>query len=107
MNIASIPYRIAHISDVHCGEVSFDPELMNSVLKRIDAMNPDLVVVAGDLTAAGYEWEFQEAAEWLDRIRQPKIVVPGNYDSRNVGYIHFERYFGKRFSRYQVAFEAE
>jgi Icc protein len=107
MSIAGIPYRIAQISDIHCGEVSFDPGLMNSVLKRVDAMDPDLVVIAGDLTAAGYEWEYQEAAEWLDRIRQPKIVIPGNHDSRNVGYIHFERYFGDRFSRYRVAFDPE
>ncbi len=34
-------------------------------------------------------------------------MVPGNHDSRNVGWIHFERFFGERFSRYQVDFEPE
>ena len=29
------------------------------------------------------------------------VVVPGNHDARNVGYLHFERYFGDRFSRYR------
>jgi Icc protein len=26
------------------------------------------------------------------------VVIPGNHDSRNVGYIHFERLFGERYS---------
>ena len=59
------------------------------------------------LTAARYEWEFDEAAEWLAQIDAPKVVVPGNHDSRNVGYVHFERLFGDRFSRYRRAFETE
>ncbi len=35
------------------------------------------------------------------------MVVPGNHDSRNVGYIHFERLFGERFSRFRQAFSPE
>jgi len=35
------------------------------------------------------------------------VVLPGNHDSRNVGYIHFERLFGERFSRYRQAFDPE
>jgi 3',5'-cyclic-AMP phosphodiesterase len=107
MSIASIPVRIAQISDIHCGEGSFDADMMSAAIERINAMRPDVVVVAGDLTAAGYQWEFEEAAQWLERIEYPKVVVPGNHDSRNVGYIHFENYFGERFSRYRIPFEGE
>jgi Icc protein len=107
MLLSSFPLRVAQISDIHCGELSFDPKMMESAIERINAMHPDIVVVAGDLTAAGYEWEFQEAARWLDRIDHPKVIVPGNHDSRNVGYLHFENYFGKRFSRYRQTFDAE
>ena len=107
MSISDLPVRIAQISDIHCGEPSFDAEAMEAAVKRINAMRPDVVVLAGDLTAAGYEWEFQEAAHWIEQIEGPKVIVPGNHDSRNVGYIHFERMFGQRFSRYQVAFEGE
>jgi Icc protein len=107
MLLSSIPLRVAQISDIHCGELSFDPTMMESTIERINAMRPDIVVVAGDLTDAGYEWEFQEAARWLDRIDYPKVIIPGNHDSRNVGYLHFETYFGKRFSRYRQAFDAE
>ena len=107
MTILDDPIRIAQISDIHCGESSFNPDMMASALDRIAEMEPDLVVIAGDLTAAGYEWEFVEAARWIEQIHHPKVIVPGNHDARNVGYIHFEHFFGKRFSRYRQAFDAE
>ena len=106
MSIANVPLRIVQFSDVHCGEPSFQEPVMRSVIERVNRLEPDIVVVAGDLTAAGYEWEFEQAARWLDQIRFPKVVVPGNHDSRNVGYLHFERRFGERFNRYQSDFEA-
>jgi Icc protein len=107
MAIADIPLRVAQISDFHCGELTFQPRLMESAVDRINQMQPDIVAVAGDLTAAGYEWEFDEAAQWLGRIEAPKLVVPGNHDSRNVGYLHFERLFGDRFCRFRRAFIPE
>lgn len=105
MSIPNIPLRIAQISDIHCGELSFQPEMMRSTIERINRMAPDVVVVAGDLTAAGYEWEFEEAAGWLNALESPMVVIPGNHDSRNVGYIHFRKHFGDRFSRFRRAFD--
>jgi Icc protein len=105
MPIGNVPLRIAQFSDIHCGDPSFQPDVLTSVVERINRMEPDMVMVAGDLTAGGYEWEFDEAAEWLGRLQPPVIVIPGNHDSRNVGYIHFQRIFGERFSRYRQAFD--
>lgn len=99
--------RIVQLSDIHCGELTFDAKLMESTIDRINTLEPDLVVVVGDLTASGYEWEFAEAADWLDQIDAQRVVTPGNHDARNVGYMHFERYFGDRFSRYRVEFDAD
>ena len=99
--------RIVQLSDIHCGEITFDAKAMESIVEQINAMRPDLVVVAGDLTAAGYEWEFAEAADWLDQIEPPTVVIPGNHDARNVGYLHFEHYFGERFFRYRIEFPPE
>ncbi|MEX2393534.1 MAG: metallophosphoesterase, partial [Actinomycetota bacterium] len=105
MSIATKPLRIAQISDIHCGEVTFDPERLDSIIKEINEVRPDLTVVAGDLTGAGYEWEYEEAAVYLSKIDSPKVIVPGNHDARNVGYLHFENLFGDRFSRYRQAFD--
>jgi 3',5'-cyclic AMP phosphodiesterase CpdA len=56
-------------------------------------------VVSGDLTNAGYRQEFETAAEYIQRFQCERVmVIPGNHDSRNVGYIHFERLFGDRYS---------
>ncbi|CAN5336795.1 metallophosphoesterase [soil metagenome] len=105
MTLATLPLRIAQVSDIHCGTVTFDPELMGSVIDRVNALCPDVVVVGGDLTADGYEWEFEEAGRWLRRIDAPTVVVPGNHDARNVGDLHFRRLFGDRFSRHRQAFD--
>jgi 3',5'-cyclic AMP phosphodiesterase CpdA len=105
MSIARIPLRIAQVSDIHCGEITFEETLMQSTVDRVNRMEPDMVIVAGDLTAGGYEWEFEEAAKWLARIEAPKVVIPGNHDSRNVGYLHFRRLFGERYSKRRIEFD--
>jgi 3',5'-cyclic AMP phosphodiesterase CpdA len=53
MSLAKTPLRIAQISDIHCGEPSFQEEVMRSIVERVNRMAPDVVIVAGDLTAAG------------------------------------------------------
>lgn len=105
MSITAVPLRIAQVSDIHCGELTFDGELMGNVVSGLNRMAPDFVVIAGDITADGYEWEYRDAARWIDQIEVPHMIIPGNHDSRNVGYIHFERYFGDRFSRYRMGFD--
>jgi 3',5'-cyclic AMP phosphodiesterase CpdA len=106
--ISQIPLRIAQISDIHFGGgLSLPAETMQRVAEDVRQMEPDVVVVAGDLTTTGYEWEYAEAAEWLAGIEFPQIVIPGNHDGRNVGRVHFRRYFGEPFSRFRAAFNAE
>jgi 3',5'-cyclic-AMP phosphodiesterase len=88
---------ICQISDIHCGNARFIPELLDRTIIEINRANPTTVVVSGDLTDAGYREEFEQAAEYIARIECEHImVIPGNHDSRNVGYVHFERLFGER-----------
>ncbi|HEX2029092.1 MAG TPA: metallophosphoesterase, partial [Nitriliruptorales bacterium] len=74
---------------------------------RIGRLQPDLVVVAGDLTAGGYVWEYEQAAAALESVEAPLVVAPGNHDARNVGYIHFEQWFGERFQCHRLEFDDE
>jgi 3',5'-cyclic AMP phosphodiesterase CpdA len=70
--------RIAHISDLHFGAA---PEGNADRLESdLNAMNPRIICVSGDLTQRARRSEFQAAAEFLARFDVPKIVVPGNHD---------------------------
>ncbi len=92
-------FLIAQISDLHCGDIRFDHKLLTTCVEIINREHPDLVVVAGDLTTTGYRDEFEEAAEYINIIESTrKILIAGNHDCRNVGYIHFEELFGSRAS---------
>ena len=88
---------IAHLSDLHCGEQYFEPNLLERAIGEINDLEPDIVVCSGDLTSFGFKHEYLLARQYLDRIKcDSVVVVPGNHDSRNVGYVHFEEHFGDR-----------
>jgi 3',5'-cyclic-AMP phosphodiesterase len=90
-------FKIAHISDLHCGSPYFVPNLAERAVMEINELDPDIVVCSGDLTNFGFQQEYREAKDYLDRIEcDHLVVVPGNHDSRNVGYIHFEEQIGER-----------
>ncbi|MGH2772264.1 MAG: metallophosphoesterase family protein [Actinomycetota bacterium] len=100
-----MPLRIAQISDIHAGEASFQKDLMDRIVEEINRMRPDIVIIAGDLTAAGYEEEYIEASGIIARFEVPRLIIPGNHDARNVGWVHFERYFGDRYSTFRQEFD--
>jgi 3',5'-cyclic-AMP phosphodiesterase len=90
---------ICQISDIHCGSPYFIPDLLERSILEINDLEPTAVVVSGDLTNAGYREEFETSAEYVRRFRCENVmIIPGNHDSRNVGYVHFERLFGERYS---------
>jgi len=92
-----VSYVIAQISDLHCGSPHFVPSLLDRALVELDELEPDLVIVSGDLTGDGLRGEYELAREYLDRVScERTVVIPGNHDSRNVGYVHFEELFGER-----------
>jgi Icc protein len=91
---------IAQLSDVHVGGARYREELLRSAIEEINAAEPDLVVVAGDLTDDGYPDQYPVAQEELGALACRNVVsVPGNHDARNVGYLRFEETFGTRDSR--------
>jgi Icc protein len=89
--------RIVQMSDIHVGSGLFRPDLLSAAIEETNSLQPDLVAIVGDLTTEGYRWEFEEAKEYLDGIECENVVVTmGNHDARNVGYRHFEEFFGMR-----------
>lgn len=69
---------IAHISDLHFG--TEDNLVAEGLLRDIDLKNPSLVVVSGDLTQRARGGQFKAAKDYLDKLKYPKIIVPGNHD---------------------------
>ncbi len=90
-------FVVAQLSDLHCGSPYFDAGLLETAVHETIALNPDLVVIGGDLTAEGYAGEFRTAQRFLEPLFQAgftMLVIPGNHDSKNVGYLHFRDVFG-------------
>ncbi|MFQ5574540.1 MAG: metallophosphoesterase family protein, partial [Terriglobia bacterium] len=91
------PLRIAHISDLHAGSRYFVANMLSRTVEELNEMKPDAVLITGDLTHMGFRQEFRTVRTFLDGLAcQNVIVVPGNHDARNVGYTHFEEFFGPR-----------
>ena len=95
--VARQEFVIAQLSDLHCGSPYFDADLLTTAVNETLAVEPDLVVIGGDLTTDGYAHEFRMAQEHLQPLFDKGLnvlVVPGNHDSKNVGYLHFRDTFG-------------
>jgi 3',5'-cyclic-AMP phosphodiesterase len=91
---------IAQLSDVHVGGGRYREQLLRAAIEEINAADPDLVVVAGDLTDEGYPDQYPLARQELAELACRQVVrVPGNHDARNVGYLHYEDTFGARLAR--------
>lgn len=72
--------RILHVSDLHFGK-PFVPSVAEEVLKSAFELEPDAVVVSGDLTQRARRNEFVAAREYIGRFPDvPKMVIPGNHD---------------------------
>ncbi|WP_338248466.1 metallophosphoesterase family protein [Pyrodictium abyssi] len=89
---------IVHLSDLHVGAGVFSPKLAENVIGYVNRVEPDIVVVTGDITDYGFVHEYEKAIDLLARINTAELlVVPGNHDSRNMGYVVFEHVFGTRY----------
>ena len=72
--------RILQVSDLHFGP-PFNHEVAEEALKSAHEIEPDAIVVSGDLTQRARRDQFLAAREFLSRFPQvPMLVIPGNHD---------------------------
>jgi Icc protein len=88
---------IAQISDLHVGSINFVEELLVNAIDDLNDIHPDVTIITGDITDNGYFLEFQKAVTYLDEIKSPILVVPGNHDARHVGDECFEELIKNRY----------
>lgn len=87
---------VVQISDLHFGTV-LEPTL-EPLRAGLHELAPDLVVVSGDLTQRAHEEQYVAAREYLARLPQPQLVIPGNHD---VPLYDVVRRFGSPLGRYR------
>ncbi len=70
--------RLVHLTDLHFGLAR--PDLVVPLAEAVRAVEPDLVIVSGDLVQRARTSQFQAARDFLDGLQLPWIAVPGNHD---------------------------
>lgn len=70
--------KVAHLSDLHFGRDR--PELLEPLIKAVNGTSPDLVAISGDMTQRARNWQFRAARAFVDRLKAPCLMVPGNHD---------------------------
>ena len=69
---------LIHLSDLHFGKVDY--KKIAPLIKVIEEIKPDMVVISGDFTQRAKEEEFKEAKKFIRRLNLPVFVIPGNHD---------------------------
>ena len=71
--------RLLHISDLHAGSAE-EPQVERGLEPLIERVEPELIVVTGDLAHRGRRREHERAAAFLRELGRPLLVIPGNHD---------------------------
>jgi 3',5'-cyclic AMP phosphodiesterase CpdA len=72
--------KILHISDLHFGP-PYVPDAGEALQRIVPTLEPDAIVVSGDLSQRAKREQFEEARGFLDRLpKVPMLVIPGNHD---------------------------
>jgi 3',5'-cyclic AMP phosphodiesterase CpdA len=69
---------IAHISDLHFGRD--DSAVTAALLDDLQKQRFDLLICSGDFTQRARVGQYQRAADFLKKLPQPQLVIPGNHD---------------------------
>ena len=78
--------NIIHLSDLHIGKSDNHRKtasLVDWIINNRTEHKSDLVAISGDLVDDGAEWQFKQAEDLLDQLRQNGfwvMVAPGNHD---------------------------
>ena len=80
------PVRVALLGDIHIGTLAMEPGRLNRIVGQVDALRPDLVLIAGDFIFGhdpnGAARLGEPMVAPLRGLRAPLgvIAVPGNHD---------------------------
>jgi 3',5'-cyclic-AMP phosphodiesterase len=85
--------QIVQLSDLHVGGL-FKEEAFNTIVKEVNDLAPDVIIISGDLTDDGLIFQFQQAQTLIQKLKcENLIALPGNHDYRHTGYLLFKKFF--------------
>ena len=71
---------LMHISDLHAGP-PFSADKAELIVREAEEIQPDLMVLSGDLVQrADFTSHWHQITAFIERLPQPRIIVPGNHD---------------------------
>jgi 3',5'-cyclic AMP phosphodiesterase CpdA len=74
-----LPLRILQVSDLHTGTHE-EPEVEAGLRRVVGELQPELVIVSGDITHRNRREEHEHAGAFLRSLGPPLLAVPGNHD---------------------------
>ena len=84
---------IVQVSDIHVGP-EFRDEIFQKGVEEVNGLNPDVLLVTGDLTENGLLSQYERASELMKGFTcRSKIYTSGNHDYRNTGYLLIKHFF--------------
>lgn len=90
---------ILHLSDPHFG--TEDSTKVHALQQLCWQLKPELVVVSGDLTQRARRSQFIKAKAFLDSLKTPYLVIPGNHD---IPLFHLPQRFWQPLDRFKACF---
>jgi 3',5'-cyclic AMP phosphodiesterase CpdA len=70
--------KILQISDLHFGD--HNQELLEDFLQFSKTLNPELILISGDITQRAKKNQFKTAKKFLTRLPCQFLAIPGNHD---------------------------
>jgi Icc protein len=69
--------KIVQLSDLHVGGL-FKEEAFEIIVKKVNGLSPDVIIISGDLTDDGLIFQFQQARSLIHRLNCPNLIaLPG------------------------------
>lgn len=75
---------IAQVSDIHASPENDHLSRFDKVLNWLTHLQPDVLVLTGDLTDGHWQEGYKQIADRLNQQNYPSLILPGNSDERSL-----------------------
>jgi 3',5'-cyclic-AMP phosphodiesterase len=85
--------QLVQLSDIHVGSF-FKQQAFDTVVEEVNKLNPDAIIITGDLTDEGLLFQFEYARKQIKKFTCSNLIVlAGNHDYRHTGFCSRPLYY--------------